>query len=248
MRIIYKFDDIYSNDIYSKLKGFDPRLLESTVAKILYYFPELKDVKTIMYFACIVKDTNVGANTYPLKYPRSYLEHNNPSLAYACRDYLDIDFAFWFSKIVTEGDEITRVINISHEINHASQYVLNTKLYLYGCIIRFLLINYIPNDLSPIEYDSVRKSKIVSYEIFSKKDVDSFINKFLSNPDIEGNGREFLEVFKSIEICDSYDWKNSVIKLWDKYNIKIEIDKLIKLKNPDFDQSKIIEMYNFANK
>jgi hypothetical protein len=240
MNIIY----LYST-LCGKLDEFDStRTLETIIDKILQFFPELETVNSLMYFHHRFSLRNIGASIYPLKYPKSGLQRDYPGFAQICEQYVNLDFFIYCTNIITTGDCTARAINISHEFQHASQYTLDTKTYLYGCIIRNMLNHIISEVRSPIEYDAERKSKIIAIDLCGEKKVNETIENMLSDPDVP---KEFWQVFKSINIEEKFDLVNSIQELWEYHNIEGKIQQYKKNRTPTYDQQKVIEMYDFAN-
>jgi len=235
-------------NIYSilcgSLKGFDSTILDNTIERILGHFSELKDVRSLLYFNHSISLGNIVATMYPLEYPNSGLPVDHPELELIYQQYINLDFFFYFTRIVTKGDLMARVINISHEFQHASQYTVDKKIYMYGCIIRHMLEDLISEVRSPIEYDAERKSKIIAYDLCGDRAVNELIESMLSNPDVP---REFWEVLKSINIQEEFDLKNKILELWEDHKIEEKIQQLKKSRIKNYDQKKVIEMYNFAN-
>ena len=167
------------------LKNFNPCKIEESVENIFGQFPELADTSSILYFFH-------GPNSYqnwppwkgvatffPLDFPKTHLRMDYPQLYRLVREkYPAHNYAFHLTRIITEGDEITRTINISHEFQHASQYKENKKHYYLSRIIHnFLSDNVIEEENIPTEYDAIRKSKIVANELCEKSEVERYIQR-----------------------------------------------------------------------
>ena len=177
----------------------------------------------------------------PLRYPNSNMNTKYPYLIEKCNKYPNLDFAFPFARPVAVRSEMEKIIHISHEFQHAVQFKTNKKTYFYGCIIReYLGDKVISEQKVPTEYDAKRKSKIVTYSLCEKKEVDEFIQRMLADPSVP---KTFWGIYNSIDIEEDYDFENEVLELWKIHNIEEKVDEFKKKSIRNVDQEKIIEMY-----
>lgn len=238
----------YAEDC-EKLKCFNPNIIEEATKTITEYFPELKDTRILLYFNHFPNDyrnwRHGTATIFPLNYPHSNIDIEFPFLAISLQKYNCLDFAIHFTRLITEGDEITIAINISHEFQHAVQYKNSKKIYLYGRIICYFLGDQvISEEETPIEYDAIRKSKIIAYDLYGKEEVDEYVQRMLLNPNI----KKYPSVlFHSIKINKDFNFENEVSRLWDEYKIEEKIEELKHYRDINNNQKKIIEMYDFAS-
>lgn len=237
------------SDRCNELKCFSPNLIEQNTKSIIKYFPELKDIKVLLYFNHRPNDYRNWrhgiSTTFPLDYPDSCIKLEFPYLAIKIEKYSKIDFVIHFSKLVIEGEEIRRHLEISHEFQHVSQYHRNKTIYLYSCILRYLLGDKaIPEEKIPTEYDATRKSKIVTYSIYRKEEIDRYIQKMLSYP---GMPKYPFAILYSINTEEDYNLEKEVLELWKLYKIEEKIENLKGSSNITPNQQRIIEMYDFAN-
>lgn len=224
--------------------SFDAKSIEKTAERICKYFLSLKGVYILLYFHHNLSWIGAAAEMFPLNYPNPGIEF--PYLNKVISEYSHIDFAIHFSSIVTYGDEITKVLNISHEFQHVDQYNDDRKIYLYGCIIRHFLKGQIPLVEIPIEYDANRMSKIIAYDMCGKVAVKNYIQSMLSDTKIKN--KEYPKNFISINIHDEFNLKDEILRLWEANEIEKKVEVLKKYSLRDVDQESVIEMYDFANK
>ena len=239
MNVIFKYDPYYEN-----LKDFSIAEIEKIAKKTLSYYPELLGTKGLFYFYPLsdLKKNRI-ASTIPLNCPSSILADEFPDLNELCRKNPDIDFAFQFWEPFLLGNEIKKTIDIGHEFQHAAQFRNNKKPYLYGSIARWVLSKQVPEEESPLEYDAIRKSKIVSTAIFGTARISEEINRMISSSNIV---KGFIETFASVDIDKAYSLEKEVSTLWDLHHIEKTIGELKNKANRTYEEDKIIEMYDFA--
>jgi len=177
---------------------------------------------------------------FPLDYPNSAVtEHED--LSSVCNLNSDFHFAIYIRRDIFDLDEISKIVNISHEFHHIFQYIKDKRSYLFGCIVRYFLNDIIPEVRSPVEYDAERKSKIVAYKTYGRKKVDEWIDSNANK-----TRHIFFEVFRDINVDIYYDLTAEVLRLWKEHEIEDEIARLRILEKHDDDEKRIIEMYEYA--
>ena len=190
------------SDGCKKLKSFNQRAIEKISYVILKRFPELENNSSLLYFfhrPNLPQNWLYGtASFFIIGSPFSSMEIYFPHLAHVINKHSNLDFAFHFTRLITEGDDITKVIYVAHEFQHAVQYKRDKKMYFHGRIIHhFLADKHIEEEKTPLEYDALRKSKIVAAFLFGNNKVEEFIERMLLNPDM----KKFIwAVFNSIDI------------------------------------------------
>jgi len=240
MDIIFEYDKLCN-----RIKNFDINQIKEHTKIILVYFPELENSTGCMYFDPLIDLKNRLATMFPIKYPHSNLNYECPNLAMICNDYPDLDFAFRFTKTHIEGDKLIKAINISHEFQHAVQYSKNKKTYFYGRIIHYFLSDkIIEEEMIPIEYDAIVKSKDVAINLYGKEKIEEMLDKIFSDPE---SINCFWALFNSINTEEEYNLEDNIWKLWEEYKIEERIRHFKKLRSTNYDQEKLIEMYDFAN-
>jgi len=239
MNVIFKYDLYYEN-----LKDFSIAEIEKMAKKTLIYYPELLGTKGLFYFYPLsdLKKNRI-ASTIPLNCPSSILADEFPDLDDLCRKNPNIDFAFQFWEPFLLGNEIKKTIDMSHEFQHAAQFRNNKKTYLHGSIVRRILSKHIPEEESPLEYEAIRKSKIVSTAIFGPARISEEINKLRSSSNIV---KGFIEIFASIDTNQAYALEKEVSTLWGLHHIEKIIGELKNKPNRTYEENKIIEMYDYA--
>jgi len=224
-------------------KNWDKGQFEKLVAKINSFFPEFGDYR-IMIFSTH-DDTGIFnsaiATMFPLDYPNSRVSEYE-DLSSACKLKGDLHFAIYLRSDLFELDEIAQAINISHEFQHISQYINDKQAYFFGCIIRFLLVDKIPELKTPVEYDAERKSKIIAYELYGSQKIDEWIELWARK-----RKHDFFDVLKNIDVGASYNFSREVLSLWEENRIKEKIDKLKSVEKRTEDEETIFEMFDYAN-
>jgi len=240
MDIIFEYDKLCN-----KIKNFDINQIKEHTKIILEHFTELENTTGCMYFDPLTDLQNRFATMIPIKYPHLNLNYEFPNLAMVCNDNPDIDFAFRFTRTHIEEEELVRAINISREFQHAVQYRKNKKTYFYGRIIHwFLSDNIIEEEMIPIEYDAIVKSKYVAINLYGKETVEEMLDKIFSDPK---SIKCFWAIFNSINTEEEYHLEDNILKLWDEYKIEEKIRNFKRLRSSNYNKKKLIEMYDFAN-
>ncbi len=106
---------------------------------------------------------------------------------------------------------IIETIYLSHEFQHINQFVVNKRIYMYGCILKYYLVyKVIPLEELPLKYDAQRKSKIIAYNLCGAESMKIFSNWIFSDKNIQKkNKKKYIWIFfNSIDINKDYLSKN----------------------------------------
>ncbi len=137
-------------------------------------------------------------------------------------DFELFDYIIYLSNdIGHDENKISKNFTVIHELQHVLQYIYLKNLYLKS----FVLCNYFSirkfdiNDL-PIEYDALKKAKLINYRIFSKDKVDSFLDKKIEIS--KEDEKIYWKKIKNIDIDKDYNLENEMQIVWDKHEKDIK--------------------------
>jgi len=241
-KIEVQYSQLSKNHI--KFQNWDRERFAKLVEKIDRWFSELKECRILVYFTFHSEFIdNAIATMYPLLYAGSalYEKEDDDDFSSACRSG-EFDFAIILKLDFLEIDEIAQAVNLSHEFQHVLQYSKNKRVYLYGCIVRPLLSDEIPEMDSPVEYDADKKAKLIAYGMFGREMVDHWIER-----NIFKYQQPFFPRFRSISPEEDYNLEDEVLKLWEEHRVEETIASLRTRDTLSDDERKILEMYERAN-
>jgi len=232
-----------------KCENFNEKEITKITNLILEYFPKFKGYEYLMFFYHLPnlyqnwpKERGI-ATFFPLDTPNSGITEKCPEII--VQNKKKVDFEFLFTRLVTEGNELEKTYYMSHEFQHAYQYINNKQLYYYGCILNYYLADKeIEIERLPLEYDATKESKYVTTSLYGEENVIQFIEKNLADKD---QMKWPWVILNSIKPDKEYDWEKEIQRLWKKYDLEIKIKELKTKKSMNKSQIKIIEMYDFAN-
>jgi hypothetical protein len=227
---------------YSKFIIEERRNSLSKTEKLVRYaielFPNLKAENICIYFSAREYINDKDALFIPLDHPSYSLKAKQLKIP----STLSIAFAIHLSS----REEIDQVFIISHEFEHATQYMKNAKAYLYSCILRDY--GFDGEGLSPYEVPTEiaadRKGKDIVLKLYGEDKVEAFIEKFTSCSDI--NFQKYGSYIRNIKLSEDYLFFIEVMNIWSKYNMDAIIEKLNGEKSAV--SKRILEIYEFANK
>ncbi len=220
---------IESNPGY-KHHNYDKGEVQKITNNILEYFPKLGKYIFAIFFLDYPNSYEAMkldfAYIFPMDYPNSSLNIKFFDVFQSIRNKNYIDFVFVFTKLITDGDKWTKTIFLSHEFQHAYQYIRNKQLYYFGRILdNFSDVMKIPKEMLPLEYDAMRESKYITTSLYDEGKITRFTKEKLDNND----SPKYLWAFlNSKDIPKDYNVENEVLKLWEEHGIQEKIDGLKK--------------------
>ncbi|MFX1466103.1 MAG: hypothetical protein ACFFA5_06490 [Promethearchaeota archaeon] len=221
-----------TSDIKAK-DGLNKKIVHEVIDKFENESLILKKQKILLYFGAFssyIPRLKKALGTVKVRGTDEYDEFIKEVINHESRNKMDNleDFKYlvYLSSDIRKCDKKKyKIFTIAHEFQHVLQFLEYPCTCLrkkHKVLFWYFDLKTLPCFKLLMEYDAIRKAKLINYRIFGKGDVDNFIDKKI-NRSREDTEKLYWENVKSIDLDIEYNLENGVKEFWERY--KSEIDE-----------------------